>query len=282
MEKTLVYHLYVNSDDINQKTSYNVHKKCLEQFKHIFDKVLFVITVNDLSNNIAIRNAIKWVLDIEFCKEIDIKIEKNNSLCESKTFNDYVLENKDLNGMVFFAHNKGSNNFESENTNINKDSVFMWVCGLYYYNLTFMQEVDGALCGKQFYPECMYGAFLMENDNNDSRLFLNQYHYAGNFYWINIEYYRQLIDLNKIKIVNATNPMFSEMFPGYLFTTQPGGGLKTHNDIRFMMSQWDGSLYTMNEDEWCDVSDILDGNQDFIVFAHRIANNIKYKLYDKI
>ena len=56
MEKTLVYHLYVNSDDINQKTSYNVHKKCLEQFKHIFDKVLFVITVNDLSNNIAIKN----------------------------------------------------------------------------------------------------------------------------------------------------------------------------------------------------------------------------------
>jgi hypothetical protein len=270
MEKTLVYHLYVNCNDINQKKSYKIHKECLKIFKHVFDNAIFVITVNDLKNNAAISNAVKWITDIEFDKEFDIKIEHNDSLCESKTFNDYVLKNNNLNGMVFFAHNKGSNNFESDNPIINKYSVFMWICGLYYYNLNFIEEVNGALCGKQFYPECMYGAFLMEKDIDDDRLFLANYHYAGNFYWINIDYYRQLLMLNKINDIEATNPMFSEMFPGYLFTPYKGGGLKTHNDVLFMMSQWDGKLYTMNRDEWCEFSEIIDGNKDFIEFSNNI------------
>ena len=282
MEKILVYHLYVNSNDIRQKIAYKIHQECLKRFKHIFDKALFVITVNDLTNSASIENAIKWVMDIQFGKEFDIKIEKNDPLCESKTFNDYVLENNNLNGLVFFAHNKGSNNFDSPNPNINKDSVFMWICGLYYYNLTFMDEVNGALCGKQFYPECMYGAFLMENDTDDSRMFLSPYHYAGNFYWINIEYYRQLISLNKIKPVKATNPMFSEMFPGYLFSAQPGGGLKTHNDIVLLMSQWDGALYTMERNEWEGLSDFYDGNQDFTHFAIDVSFEILPNLYDKV
>jgi hypothetical protein len=282
MKKTLVYHLYINGDGLNQKISYRLHQECLKRYIHIFDAALFVLTINDLTNTKVIGEALTWINELNFGKEYDIKVELNDPLCESKTFCDYVLNNKNLEGLVFFGHNKGTNNFESTNPNVNKDSVFMWVCGLYYYNLTFMDEVNGALCGKQFYPECMYGAFLMEKDCDDSRIFLSPYHYAGNFYWLNIDYYRQLILLDKIKDVKATNPMFSEMFPGYQFTPFAGGGLKTHNDIRFLMSEWDGSLYTMNKEEWCYLSNTLDGNQNFIEFVNNVSFNIGYNLYDKI
>ena len=280
MEKTLVYHLYVNSVDINEKPLYKLHQKCLNIYKDRFDKALFVVTVDDLANTELIGNAIKWILDINFGKEFDIKVKKNDALCESKTFQKYVLDNTNINGMVFFAHNKGSNNFESTNPDLIKDSVFMWVSGMYYYNLNYMDEVNGALCGKKYYPECMYGAFLMEKDIDDDRLFLAPYHYAGNFYWLNIEYYRYLINEKKIPQVVATNPMFSEMFPGYVFSPSPGGGLKTHNDIIWLMSVWDGKFYKMTKKEWEGLGYILDGNCDFIDFVERVSKNIGYCLYD--
>ncbi len=280
MEKTLVYHLYVNSVDINEKPLYKLHQECLKIYKDRFDKALFVVTVDDLANTELIGNAIKWVLNINFGKEFDIKVEKNDALCESKTFQKYVLDNTNLNGMVFFAHNKGSNNFESANPNIVKDSVFMWVSGMYFYNLTFMDEVNGALCGKKYYPECMYGAFLMEKDIDDDRLFLAPYHYAGNFYWINIEYYRHLINDGKIQKLTATNPMFSEMFPGYVFNPYPGGGLKTHNDIRLLMSVWDGAFYKMSKKDWKELSVVLDDDINFIDFVEQVSGKIEYNLYD--
>ena len=101
MEKTLVYHLYVNSADINEKPLYKLHRECLNIYKDRFDKALFVVTVDDLTNTELIGNAIKWVLNINFGKEFDIKVEKNDALCESKTFQKYVLDNTNLNGMVF-------------------------------------------------------------------------------------------------------------------------------------------------------------------------------------
>ena len=78
----------------------------------------------------------------------------------------------------------------------------------------------------------------------------------------------------------ATNPMFSEMFPGYVFTPLPGGGLKTHNSIIWLMSVWDGKFYKMTKKEWEEVSHILDGNSNFIDFVEQVSKNIGYCLYD--
>ena len=48
------------------------------------------------------------------------------------------------------------------------------------------------------------------------------------------------------------------------------------------MSQWDGSLYTMNRDGWMNVSEIFDGNQNFIDFALDVSFEILPKLDDKV
>ena len=81
-------------NNLNEKPLYKLHRECLNIYKDIFDKALFVVTVDDLKNTELIGNAIKWVLDINFGKEFDIKVEKNDALCESKTFQKYVLDDK--------------------------------------------------------------------------------------------------------------------------------------------------------------------------------------------
>ena len=71
-----------------------------------------------------------------------------------------------------------------------------------------------------------------------------------------------------------------KMFPGYVFSPSPGGGLKTHNDIIWLMSVWDGKFYKMTKKEWEGLGYILDGNRDFIDFVERVSKNIGYCLYD--
>ena len=71
-----------------------------------------------------------------------------------------------------------------------------------------------------------------------------------------------------------------KMFPGYVFTPLPGGGLKTHNSIIWLMSVWDGKFYKMTKKEWEEVSHILDGNSNFIDFVEQVSKNIGYCLYD--
>jgi hypothetical protein len=270
MKKTLIFHLFV--DDI-ENIAYKLHLTCLRYYIEIFDNLKFIITVNDKKDINIINYIIGEILKITNGKNVDFKIRENNSLCECQTFYDEVLKNCE-NEMVFMAHSKGTNNFKD--VRVNAQSIFMWVCGLYFYGLNFMDEVMMYLLSKKAYPECMYGPFLMENDVDDSRKFLVKYHYSGNFYWINTKYYRNLNRRGICGDVELDNPMFAEMFPGIYFNAEAGGGLSTHNNFILEMSKYDGCFYNADLNKWKEITNKIGDSEEFFNFCEKIANEIGY------
>lgn len=235
MRKTLIYHLYVN-DGFETNLANRLHRACLERYSHAFDEVRFTIAVDDLKNYKLISDAIGWVISIGFGCVSKFTVVQNGDLREVDTFDREILKNKEnLDGAVFFGHNKGSTNIVKDGkVNMN---VFFWICSMYFYNLEFVDEVEGFFTGKLRAPEVFYGAVLLHftkertnwvhaMPNNISGL-----EYAGTFYWINIPKWKNCLKMGIIKDVEADSRFFAEEYPGMFFERYAYGcGMTSHND----------------------------------------------------
>ena len=136
-----------------------IHFVCLSKYINIFDEARFTISVDDLSNLDLISYGLQWILSLGGTFEKTINIRKNTDLFEVETFGKEFLNKSDeFDGMVFFGHNKGTTNFN--NPQLNHESVFKWICGMYFYNFEFVDEVEGIFTGKLRAPDVFYGVFL--------------------------------------------------------------------------------------------------------------------------
>ena len=253
MKKTLIYHLYCGEDFLDNKANL-IHFLCLKKYIKVFDEVIFTIAVDDLSDNETISAGISWIMSLGANCEKRIHVKKNNDLYEVSTFNDEFLKNyENLDGMVLFAHNKGTNNFY--NPGLNHDSVFNWICALYYFNFEFIDEVENIFTGKLRAPEVFYGTFLHyfskerqswvhAMPNNISGL-----EYCGTFYWINIPKYKNCVVMGVVKKVEPDSRYFAEEYPGMFFDRYAYGcGLASHKDV--CLDALTINLYLMDEDQW--------------------------------
>lgn len=260
MKKTLIYHLYCGKDFLDNKANL-IHFLCLKKYIKVFDKVIFTIAVDDLSDNDTISAGISWVLSFGAECEKSINIRENTDLYEVSTFNEEFLKNyENLDGMVLFAHNKGTNNFS--NPGLNHDAVFNWICGLYFYNFEFIDEVEGIFNGKLRAPDVFYGTFLSyftkerqswvhAMPNNLSGL-----EYCGTFYWINIPKYKNSVTMGIVKKVEPDSRFFAEEYPGMFFDRYAyGSGLASHED--FCLDATSVDLYQMGEEQWDELFTVM-------------------------
>lgn len=217
--KTIVVHCYAKNDSEYFKIL-DSHFYWLKKYSFIFNRAIFVIAMDDINDdelkNLVIENAY-----CAFGKEkTKIKVVQNDKrLYEVPTFIEYVLNNEDLDGLVFFCHTKGGNR-----TNQN---TMKWISCMYFYNLNFMDDVTSKL-DKQ--NGVFYGT-LVHYTNGNPMLNKNNVMYAGNFFWVDICKFRSLFKSSGIKTEDLMKDRYQiENLPGELQTICE---LNTLNNVNF-------------------------------------------------
>lgn len=212
--KRLIFHFYLGKgwqDNIANKC----HINCLRYFSHIFDEAIIIIS-HDNVNEHEIIDAKKLFITTIKSKSTTFKVCENNKYYEAETFKNEIIDNASkLDGITFFAHNKGVSNVLDNGKS--KISVLSWICALYYYGLNFFEEAEKTLCAEQ--DIVFYGPYLMQDNYVPNK---NHMWYAGTFYWVNTGRL-----LKKCKnIPKICDREYAEWLPGELFDS---GGLKSHN-----------------------------------------------------
>lgn len=256
MEKTLVYHLYVK-EDILENVMYKVHLYCLQKYIQVFDKVKFTISLDDLSRKDLIGYALEWVNNIGFNGETCINIIKNGELGETETFKREILDmNND--GMVFFAHSKGVGRLINNQVN---SSVLTWVLLLYYENFANVADIEHCFLDMPLHTSVFYGTLLMGSIRNEPLTNAFGRHYSGNFFWVNMPKYKNWRKIGRIPDLEPDGRWFTEIYPNMVCKAEHmGGGLYTRDNLWFEME--DVQTYKMKREDWECIFDVYQNNYD--------------------
>lgn len=271
MKKTLLYNMYVDGF-VTEHKMYDIHKRCLMYYSHVFDKMIFYVNVNDLNNTVLIDDAINWIMEICGDKPYDIKVRKNTKLCECETFREEILLNRNAHKdtLVFFAHSKNVSRVD-ENlipyvTNIPflVDSVLKWSTTLYFYSLNFIDEMESRLLGCPLPPEIFYGPLMtqLRDPTTSPMLRMNKGNvfYAGCFWWLNVNKLFNYIDNDIIKLPEIDDRYWLEMLPGVIGGREKfGDGCVSHNDVAIFD---DFNLYISTPEIWDEIIYILSQGKD--------------------
>lgn len=207
MKKKLVFNFYVFPNWLEGEVGKinKIHIGCLQEYAHIFDEIVFVVTMDD-TDNIELINDVKEKIIKLFTKgQITIRIEKNSKLREAVTFYKEVAERLGKDDLVFFAHNKGITNINKDN----KESIYYWIYGLYFYSLNFMDDVERVLIGDN---GISYGAFPCQCNLNECIKY--KWMYSGNFYWLNSKKVKNYMSNINMILPPLDNRMYGEQFIG--------------------------------------------------------------------
>lgn len=141
-KRRLIYSFFLK-DDINsfdEDLSYKIHFTCLELITSrqlfYFDEVIFIISANDLNNQLINELKIKISSLFINVKNISFIVEDNDKYGrEGVRFKKYILDNLNkLDGLTLFFHNKSCQPTYNINLQENPDITY-WIIGQYYFNM---------------------------------------------------------------------------------------------------------------------------------------------------
>ena len=211
MNRKLVFSFYINDnfhDEINE-----IHFKCLNHFKEAFDLADISFIVDEGYNKEYLREAQDRFLSMFLGKNISFSIVPNNEFRESKVFYDKIATRLKDEVLVFFGHNKGITNV----FNCDRQEIYIWVTGMYYFSLNFMDDVESRLLNEKYY---CYGSFLSKN-NELEKGNKNGWYYIGTFFWINVKKLYQYMINNEIQLPVLSDRFYDEDFLGNIIPTWP-------------------------------------------------------------
>lgn len=211
--KRMIYSFYVNDDSFEHPIN-KLHFKLLERYIHKFDEVIFCIIIDDRERYDLIQKIEEFVISI-FHKKLTFKIYDNTNYRESLVFyNEIATQMEHLDGVTFFAHNKGISDDDSIET------IKMWVAAMYYFNLEYDLPCDDL--NAYFF----YGALKsVEAQNSGIRdVFIPKYKwfYCGTFYWAKYQELFEYCKRNHISLPIMRNRWYDEHFPGDLVEQEDG------------------------------------------------------------
>ena len=272
MRKTLVFHLYV-SDDYETNIAYKIHEECLRVFNYLFDNIKITIALDDLNNKDAINWAFQWINNV-FCGfPMEITVVKNSPYREGSTFKEKVLNNQE-DDLVFFFHSKGITNFANEN--LVKESIFNWICGIYYFNL---YDKSNAIDILETGTKAMCGAFLVLPPKED--VIRYKPFFAGTGYWINLRVLRNLIKCGVVKDLECSDRFFAEKYPGTVLNVEEEWGLEGAKTTKLLLGPEDGAyFYTGTKEDWDKIINIYEDNGTFADFVEYIGNKVGFTPYN--
>ena len=213
--RRLVFHFYANKGW--QGNIANIcHFNCLKHFSNVFDEATIVVCDGGAGEE-SISEAKHLFVDIFDSIPVTVKTAQNTHYFEAETFyNEIVSKAGKLDGITFFAHNKGVSNVNDKDKS--KTAILSWICGLYYYGLNFADEAEKELTADK--RTTFYGPYLMTASyiKNKSNLW-----YAGTFYWVNAG--RLLRNSDELPCIYDRE--YAERMPGDVLDRE---FLKTHNN----------------------------------------------------
>jgi hypothetical protein len=186
--------------------------------------MIFFVSTNNISDKEAIYEFEDYILQMRLCPNIKFMVKKNHIFREAQNFYDEIaLKLKDLDGLTFFAHNKGITNYDSPYY-VSED-VEKWVTSMYYGCLERPSEMEYGLTDAR---KLAYGTLLdvITDGFTDDKLFddsmglwlgKKRYFYMGTFFWMNcpmIEYYMKN---NNIELPNLVDRWYAENFFANIF-----------------------------------------------------------------
>ena len=254
---TMVFSFFLTENFENKR--YNkIHGYFIDKYSNVFDEVRITILIDDIENTELINSCKKWFVDKIHCNDVVFKVRKNTYNCESAVFMEEIASKMDeLCGLCFFGHNKGISIYELYPEC--KDNIDIWVAGLWYLNLNFLDEVKYNL---MFYKHIMYGAFMTDESNSDT-FEKAKTHYAGTFYWINPSSYTITYGHN---IHLLSERWFAEDFPIHIMP-----------ELKYSHKFW--YIYTI--DYYSSIGNYINSffNEDELPDFYKTLDEIK-RLYD--
>lgn len=207
-KKTLLYYKWF-PDLLNRDYSYDmcdkIHDACLSSYSNIFDEAIFIIAVDSMDYMGTVTQWESKIIGFGY-HNVTFKIVPNLLNRESEyIFSELINKLDSYEGAVFFAHSKGSSNYQH-----NPDSIEKWIMSMYYFNLNdqFQDKINWAM----FYSDQVFqGVFKCYSDE-----IFNKYHYmyAGTFFWVNPRKLNQFMKIFGEKLPECVYANSSENFPG--------------------------------------------------------------------
>lgn len=211
MGKKLVYAFYVNKDYGGKIT--DIHFNCIEQFSACFDEMDINFILDEEYPRDFLLDAEQRFSKIFLGKNVSFTLWPNTGYREALIFYNKVAKRLKDEEMVFFAHNKGVTNIHK----YNKEQIYTWVVGMYFYSLNFMDEVQDQLLNKKYYS---YGPYLTIRNELEHP---NKYgwYYIGTYFWLNGKKLYQYMVNENIPLPEMGDRFYAEEFPGNIIPTWP-------------------------------------------------------------
>lgn len=256
MIKKLVYSFYLTDNSFNEEINL-LHFNCLKKYLNVFDEVSLTI-INEASKENIIRLENFFLTNFNGGK-ISFTIIPNQELRETFVFNEEVIKKLGDDELVFFAHNKGVSNVEK----YDKRNISIWVAGMYFYSLNFIEEMEYALISR---PYISYGSFLTQTKPiEDTQRPKYGWCYIGTYFWINSKKLKDYINLHNIEIPSCSDRYFDEEFLGNIYPMFPSFAA-SHLD-RFILNANNYYKYTENY-----LHTLYDDAEDFYNFFNEITD----------
>ena len=103
-----------------------------------------------------------------------------------------------------------------------KESIIPWILGMYFYNLSFIKEVEELLITDQYLS---YGAFLTQNETMRAKY---RWNYIGTFFWVNSKALRNYLISQKNSVPPLDNRYYAEEWLGNLYKSWPDKNAASH------------------------------------------------------
>ena len=259
MKKKLVFHWFCPNEGMDGNTFSNtnkrstpdivkyftLHEKCLKRYSHIFDEATIVFAKEDKVTDEQIE-ALKAEIIRLGLKNVTFVVRDNNANGECDTYRDFVVNEDDFDGLVFYYHTKGmTHKFEG--------SMIDWVLALYFFNLEYIDDIETALK-----THVISGIFKV-SDHEDGR----DYIYSGNAFWFDNKKFHEKINAADPKLLMINNRWWCEGFAGKVVPSN-----KAHSIGNFL-TKWDDYKECLDHIKRCVGEDRTD---KFLEFKNEILS----------
>lgn len=218
MKKRLIFNFYID-DGWKENHINKIHFFCLKHYSNIFTEIIFMVSLNNPDDVELIYGFEEYVLSLRLCTNIKFIIKPNHVFREAKNFYDeIVLKLKELDGLTFFAHNKGITNYVDDR--YKKEDVEKWVTSMYFGCLDNPKEMEYVLTDDR----CLsYGTLLdiLTYTEEENEVFFREmgvwlgkrkYFYMGTFFWLNCPSIYSYLKNSEMEIPPLTDRWYAENF----------------------------------------------------------------------
>lgn len=204
----LIFSFYLTNDNLYNEIN-QLHLKLLSRYINRFDESIFCIIVDDDINQETIKDLQKQILNMDI-KSVMFKIYPNTNYRESYVLYEEIAKKLgDLDGLTFFAHNKGiSDTFGEEN-------IKTWIAALYFFSL------ETPLPSNALNGPIIYGPLKSVGCNYKFRFSIQNkfdWVYCGTFFWVKGQELNSYIKFWDREIPDLNSRWYSELFLGNLIT----------------------------------------------------------------